>query len=309
MEPPYEVTERGWGEFEAQIRIHWKDPSEQITIVNHTIKLYPQGAPPTSSSSNKDVLQQSTEIPVLAETYDEVVFTDPTESFFRSLTQITSVPPGTTADETISFAPSTSSSNNNKKTTKGDDKASRSNAIHTSTSSSWKNHLNVSYSDQEDCLALIAAHKFLQDELAGVKQRFQLVNDELTVVDQKLLLAQQQKQRDAAAAAVRGSGTGGTASGERKRTKKSRSTAQSKKARTSTGSKNTSTSSSGNKRGAAGSTATAASGTKAGSTTKTTPKSASKTPATGSVPAATTNKKGNTNSSGVSSQALSSTKK
>ena len=32
-EPPYEVTERGWGEFEAQIRIYWKDPSEKATTV------------------------------------------------------------------------------------------------------------------------------------------------------------------------------------------------------------------------------------------------------------------------------------
>ena len=33
-EPPYEVTERGWGEFEAQIRIVWKDESEQPTLVS-----------------------------------------------------------------------------------------------------------------------------------------------------------------------------------------------------------------------------------------------------------------------------------
>lgn len=31
--PPYEVTERGWGEFEAQIRIFWKDPLEKPTLV------------------------------------------------------------------------------------------------------------------------------------------------------------------------------------------------------------------------------------------------------------------------------------
>jgi hypothetical protein len=34
--PPFEVTEKGWGEFEAQIRIHWKDPSEQMTMVRLT---------------------------------------------------------------------------------------------------------------------------------------------------------------------------------------------------------------------------------------------------------------------------------
>jgi YEATS family len=33
-QPPYEVTEKGWGEFDAQIRIHWKDPSEAMTMVS-----------------------------------------------------------------------------------------------------------------------------------------------------------------------------------------------------------------------------------------------------------------------------------
>ena len=33
LSPPFEVTERGWGEFEAQIRIIWKDPSEKATLV------------------------------------------------------------------------------------------------------------------------------------------------------------------------------------------------------------------------------------------------------------------------------------
>lgn len=33
IQPPYEVTERGWGEFEAQIRLIWKDPSEKPTMV------------------------------------------------------------------------------------------------------------------------------------------------------------------------------------------------------------------------------------------------------------------------------------
>jgi len=31
--PPFEVTEKGWGEFEAQIRIYWKDPNEKATLV------------------------------------------------------------------------------------------------------------------------------------------------------------------------------------------------------------------------------------------------------------------------------------
>jgi YEATS domain-containing protein 4 len=32
-EPPFEVTERGWGEFDALIRIVWRDASEQATVV------------------------------------------------------------------------------------------------------------------------------------------------------------------------------------------------------------------------------------------------------------------------------------
>lgn len=32
--PPFELTETGWGEFEAQIRIHWKDPSENPVMVS-----------------------------------------------------------------------------------------------------------------------------------------------------------------------------------------------------------------------------------------------------------------------------------
>lgn len=33
--PPFEVTERGWGEFEAQIRVIWKESSEKPTLVSH----------------------------------------------------------------------------------------------------------------------------------------------------------------------------------------------------------------------------------------------------------------------------------
>lgn len=38
-EPPFEVTERGWGEFEAQIRIIWKDPQEKATVVREVFVL------------------------------------------------------------------------------------------------------------------------------------------------------------------------------------------------------------------------------------------------------------------------------
>lgn len=327
-EPPYEVTERGWGEFEAQIRIHWKDPSEQTTIVNHSLKLYPQGMPSTPSASKNELVQQSMEKPVFSETYDEVVFTNPTESFFRSLTQITAVPPDASQDGaeeiTSSFATPTTSANNNNtntnETTKGDDKKSRSSIANSSSNgpkAPWKDHLTTGYSDQEDFLALIAAQTFLKEELGSIKQRFQHVTNEIGVVDQKLFLSQQQKQREAAAAAVRGTGSSTTTGGEsRKRTKKSRSTtSQNKRARTSSGG--------GGKSSAAGASTTAAGSSKRATTpsragggaaaARTGAKTASKAAAAASAAATATaaaTKRGITNSSAAAgSQALAQTKK
>ena len=40
---PFEVSELGWGEFAAKIRIFFKDPEEQPIDVAHVIKLYPPG--------------------------------------------------------------------------------------------------------------------------------------------------------------------------------------------------------------------------------------------------------------------------
>lgn len=37
VSPPFEVTEQGWGEFEAQIRIVWKDPDEKPIVVSTVI--------------------------------------------------------------------------------------------------------------------------------------------------------------------------------------------------------------------------------------------------------------------------------
>ena len=48
-EPPFEITEKGWGEFEASIRIYWAENSEErSTMISHGIRLYPNRAPATS---------------------------------------------------------------------------------------------------------------------------------------------------------------------------------------------------------------------------------------------------------------------
>jgi YEATS domain-containing protein 4 len=204
-EPPYEVTERGWGEFEAQIRVHWKDPDEKTTIVNHTIKLYPPGTPP-------NVLPKDTETPVVAETYDEVVFTDPSELFFKSLRQVPLLP---------KLEPDTSDKNDQDDQDDGEEtttanKKTKSGGVQqpeTRHPKNWKDHLNIVYSDQQDFLTLLAAQKFLQEELSKVKQRFQIVNDDTIAVDQKMIVAQQQKHREAAAAVAVAGSTTTTAAG------------------------------------------------------------------------------------------------
>lgn len=79
LRPPFEVTEMGWGEFEAGIRIFFKDPDEKPVDILHPIKLYPGSG-----------LQQSMKKPVMHEFYDEIVFTNPSEDFASCLLQYNS---------------------------------------------------------------------------------------------------------------------------------------------------------------------------------------------------------------------------
>ena len=80
VEPPYQVSEYGWGEFEAGIRIFFRDPNEQPIDLIHHIRLYPPAVDGLAV-----VEAQSTKLPVVSECYDEIVFTDPAETFKRLL--------------------------------------------------------------------------------------------------------------------------------------------------------------------------------------------------------------------------------
>lgn len=54
--PPFEVTEMGWGEFEAKMTMHFKDPSEKPVDVLHQLRLYHDAAAGTTQP--KKVQQQ-----------------------------------------------------------------------------------------------------------------------------------------------------------------------------------------------------------------------------------------------------------
>jgi YEATS domain-containing protein 4 len=80
-EPPFEVTETGWGEFEIGIKIFFiNEANEKNISLYHHLRLHPYGFPPDAVLTEEDRNVQSIQ-------YDEVVFNEPTEQFFQLMTQ------------------------------------------------------------------------------------------------------------------------------------------------------------------------------------------------------------------------------
>ncbi|XP_047323282.1 transcription initiation factor TFIID subunit 14b-like [Impatiens glandulifera] len=71
--PPFELSESGWGEFEIAITLHFhSDVCEKPLHLFHHLKLYP----------GDDSGSMSIKKPVVVESYDEIVFAEPSENFF-----------------------------------------------------------------------------------------------------------------------------------------------------------------------------------------------------------------------------------
>ncbi|XVF45404.1 hypothetical protein PTKIN_Ptkin02bG0202900 [Pterospermum kingtungense] len=69
---PFELSESGWGEFEIAITLYFhSDVCEKPLNLYHHLKLYPED----------ESGPMSTKKPVVVESYDEIVFTEPSESF------------------------------------------------------------------------------------------------------------------------------------------------------------------------------------------------------------------------------------
>ena len=73
--PPYELNETGWGEFEIAIKIFFTDPAEKPVTIFHLLKLF-QTDPAVVAGKRS----------VVSEYYDELVFTDPTNTMYHLLT-------------------------------------------------------------------------------------------------------------------------------------------------------------------------------------------------------------------------------
>ncbi|GAB2219847.1 hypothetical protein Droror1_Dr00007484 [Drosera rotundifolia] len=70
--PPFELSEAGWGEFEIAITLFFHDDvCEKPLTLFHQLKLYPED----------ESGPLSTKKPVVVETYDEIVFSEPSDAF------------------------------------------------------------------------------------------------------------------------------------------------------------------------------------------------------------------------------------
>ncbi|KAL7544612.1 hypothetical protein ACHAWF_007989 [Thalassiosira exigua] len=171
-EPPFEVTEMGWGEFEAGVRIIWRaEAEERSTILTHGIRLYPNKAPATAADPSA---YMNTTVPVVAEKYDEVVFTNPKAEFHRSLVGARKKK----LPYPLSNEPSVA------------------------------DHFRT-YGDEEDVRTMLAAKQFLEGELRGAKDRLARVDKELEAVRGELAKAAREAEEIAAA----GGATAGAAKG------------------------------------------------------------------------------------------------
>jgi YEATS domain-containing protein 4 len=78
-EMPYEISEYGWGEFDAMIRVHFHDPSEKSVEFFHPLKLFATAAPIAGPGGAPGPVPELSRRPVVHEFYDEIVFQDPSE--------------------------------------------------------------------------------------------------------------------------------------------------------------------------------------------------------------------------------------
>ncbi|KAL1998699.1 hypothetical protein VTN02DRAFT_5720 [Thermoascus thermophilus] len=78
-QPPFEVTETGWGEFEIQIKLYFvAESTEKPQTLWHSLKLHPYGPDAEAKKERREV--------VVSQNYEEVVFNEPVEQFYDILT-------------------------------------------------------------------------------------------------------------------------------------------------------------------------------------------------------------------------------
>ncbi|KAI9183881.1 NuA4 histone H4 acetyltransferase complex and the SWR1 complex subunit [Blastocladiella emersonii ATCC 22665] len=78
-QPPFEVIETGWGEFETLISIHLHDFSEKPVKMAHMLRLFPpEGEPPVPADPARPGM-------LVTERFDEIIVNEPTEAFYETV--------------------------------------------------------------------------------------------------------------------------------------------------------------------------------------------------------------------------------
>ncbi|EED15014.1 histone acetyltransferase subunit (Yaf9), putative [Talaromyces stipitatus ATCC 10500] len=78
-QPPFEVTETGWGEFEIQIKLYFvPESTEKPQTLWHSLKLHPYGDDIEGKRERREK--------VVSQNYEEVIFNEPVEQFYDVLT-------------------------------------------------------------------------------------------------------------------------------------------------------------------------------------------------------------------------------
>lgn len=78
-EPPYIVSETGWGEFEINTKIFFRDPQEKPIQFFFQLHLYPKEVNPGQDMNATDKKALESGKAMISEYYDEIVFYEPTE--------------------------------------------------------------------------------------------------------------------------------------------------------------------------------------------------------------------------------------
>ncbi|KAJ8722415.1 hypothetical protein PYW07_003595 [Mythimna separata] len=86
--PPYELTETGWGEFEIVIKIYFHDPNERPVTLYHILKLFQ--SPATEGASAQPTVGRN----LVSESYEEIVFQEPTQLMQHLLNSVKPVTNG-----------------------------------------------------------------------------------------------------------------------------------------------------------------------------------------------------------------------